>query len=183
VKPAEAEAEVTRELAHGERLLWSGIPYQGFLLRKLDAFAIPFSLLWVGVASICDISAILGHIPLFFQLLTTAFAVVGLYMFAGRFFVDLARRGRTAYGLTDQRVIIVSALFRRRVTTLQLRAHHEVHVFERPDGRGTIVFGEPARRRFFRWSLLDPPWAPSFERVDGVRAVHEQLLAARKRRH
>lgn len=37
---------LSKELASGERLLWSGRPQQGVVVRRTDVFLIPFSLLW-----------------------------------------------------------------------------------------------------------------------------------------
>lgn len=38
--------ELRRMLLAGERVLWEGQPYTGLILRPIEAFLIPFSLLW-----------------------------------------------------------------------------------------------------------------------------------------
>ena len=72
------------------------------------------------------------------------FILIGAHMLVGRFFVDKWQRARTTYGLTSQRVIIVSELFRRSIKSLNLRTLADVSLTERPDGSGTITFGSEA---------------------------------------
>lgn len=44
--PADTYTALTPHLHAGERLIWLGRPKQGLLLRREDAWLIPFSLLW-----------------------------------------------------------------------------------------------------------------------------------------
>jgi hypothetical protein len=48
---------------------------------------------------------------------------------------------KTTYGLTGERVVIVSGLFARNVKSLNLRTLSDVSLNERRDGSGTITFG------------------------------------------
>jgi hypothetical protein len=41
-------AELEPELLPGERLIWTGKPGKGLLLRSSDWFLIPFSFVWFG---------------------------------------------------------------------------------------------------------------------------------------
>jgi hypothetical protein len=59
----------------------------------------------------------------------------------GRFIVDARERERTFYGITSERIIIVSGLFSRRTKSLNLRTLTDISLIERPDGSGTITFG------------------------------------------
>ena len=45
-----AEDVVGRELASGERLLWSGRPPRGLQLRGIDLYLVPFGLCWTAFA-------------------------------------------------------------------------------------------------------------------------------------
>jgi hypothetical protein len=88
-------------LGRGERLLWSGEPRRGPMLRPSDAFIIPFSVLWAGFALFWNVSVWASGAPIFFRLWGLPFLAAGAYITVGRFWFDSMRRGRTAYGVTN----------------------------------------------------------------------------------
>ncbi|WP_246780688.1 hypothetical protein [Rhizobium sp. BK008] len=101
-----SDSDIRSFLMPGEKLLWSGRPGQGFLLTSRDFLLVPFSLLWGGFAIFWEITAISTETPVFTKLWGIPFVLMGLYLMAGRFFVDAAARARTEYVLTNRRVII-----------------------------------------------------------------------------
>src|SRR4051812_19863506 len=98
---------VSSELSTGEELVWSGRPRAGIRLSGPDLFLIPFSLVWCGFAVFWEKSVLGMGAPGFFPLFGLVFVVVGLYLVFGRFIADAIRRGKTFYGLTPRRAIIV----------------------------------------------------------------------------
>jgi len=168
------------ELNPGERLLWSGQPQQGLMLRPADALMIPFSLIWGGFVIFWQFDAVSMRASFFSQLWGLPFVAVGLYIIFGRFFVDMAQRAETYYALTDQRAIILSGLFNQNVKTLKLQNLPEINISSGRDGRGTITFGTshplawmysaggfPRSARYYT--------APSFEAIEDVRTVYQQI--------
>src|SRR6266436_215662 len=112
---------VDRQLSSGEKLLWSGQPRAGIRLRGSDAFAIPFSILWCGFAIFWEPMVVRKGAPVFMMLWGIPFVLAGLYIVFGRFIVDAMSRAKTFYGVTNERVIIISGLFSRQVKSLNLR--------------------------------------------------------------
>ena len=181
-----AEQALSPELGRGERLLWSGVPRQGVRLRPSDAYLIPFSLMWGGFAIFWESSVFSTRAPVFFELWGVPFVLVGLYLIGGRFITDKYQRTRTYYGVTDQRVIIVSGFFTRGVKSLTLQGLYEMSVAERSDRSGTITFGpsNPAMASWpgATWSRSGRTVSPAFELLDGVRPVYELIREAQQAR-
>ncbi len=136
-----AEHTLKKELGPNESLLWCGVPRQGLCFRSSDAFLIPFSLMWGGFAFFWEYLVLTSATPGFFALWGIPFVLMGIYLIAGRFFVDSYQRGRTYYGLTNERVLILRGILNRKVTTLSIRNLHEISLNERPDGSGDVLFG------------------------------------------
>jgi PH (Pleckstrin Homology) domain-containing protein len=178
----ESDREVTRELASGERLLWTDQPRRGLRLRYSDGFMIPFSLLWGGFAVFWEVSVIRSGGPAFFMLWGVPFVLMGMYITVGRFFADARQRARTYYGLTDQRVVIITGLFRRQVRSLPLRTLQDITLDERGDRSGTISFGggNPMANWFggSGWPNTGGQRAPAFELIENARQVHTRIRAA-----
>ena len=178
---------IRKELDFGETYIWSGRPKQGILFRGSDVFLIPFSLLWGGFAIFWEVSVLAfphkesGPSGIIFPLFGIPFVLIGLYMIFGRFIYDAKKRTKTCYGLTDQRVIILSG---RKVKSLNLRTLTDIALSEKSDGRGTISFG-----RENSWS----PWhdasgfpgtgasqTPKFEFIENAKDVYNKIRNAQK---
>lgn len=129
------------QLAPGEILLWSGEPRKGLFLRPSDLYVIPFSLLWGGFAIFWNFGVWSSNAPMFFRIWGIPFLVVGLYIIVGRFFVDAWQRSKTYYGVTNERIIIVSGVFSKNVKSLNLKTLTDISISERNDFSGTVTFG------------------------------------------
>jgi len=184
----EADRVVTAELGAGERLVWSGRPRRGIRFTANDAIMIPFSLMICGFSIFWEKQAVGMNAPFFFTLWGIPFMVMGAYVVIGRFFADAIRRGKIFYGLTDRRVIIVSGVFGRQVTSLDLTTLGEISVSERGDRSGTIALGPVAGQYAMAAKMLGPSWPglgkglpPSFEMIEDVKAVYEKVRAQRQK--
>jgi hypothetical protein len=148
---------------------------------------IPFSLLWGGFAIFWEASVLRTSGPnsAFMSIWGIPFVLMGLYMIVGRFFVDAHIRGKTFYGLSNRRAIIISGLFCKTTHSLPLRALTDVSLQERSDRSGTILLGRP--QQYFSWNIgmrwpgMSQYSTPAFEMIPNAKAVHDQLLEAQRR--
>jgi hypothetical protein len=183
---------IQAELKSGETLLWSGQPRGGIRFRSSDIFLIPFSLMWGGFAIFWEImalgmafgvhSAVRGPSAFIyiFPLWGIPFVVVGLYLMVGRFFVDAKSRERTHYAVTNERVIIVSTLFSRKVQSIPLRQIPELTLSESADGSGTIAFGSTLVGAGAYSDGARRYQPPSFEMIERVREVYDIVQDAQR---
>ncbi|SMC29085.1 PH domain-containing protein [Andreprevotia lacus DSM 23236] len=168
--------DIKSQLAADEHLLWSGQPRQGLLLRASDAYAIPFSLLWGGFALFWESSVIATNAPPFFVLWGIPFVLVGLYIIIGRFFVDARLRAHTRYAVTDQRVLIVSGLFKREVRSLPLTRLPDLILTEGRRDEGSINFGPAPATRFNGMAgWPGQQQTPGFELIADARRVYNLI--------
>jgi hypothetical protein len=179
-----AESVVAQQLSAGERIVWSGQPHSGVRLRGQDTFLIPFSLLWGGFAIFWEASVFRTNAPFFFKLWGVPFVLVGLYIIFGRFLVDARCRSQTFYGITTERIIIVSGLFSRQIKSLNLRALTDVSLTERADGSGTITFGPVPPMGLFlptgSWPGAGRYASPSFDLIERAKDVYEIIRSTQR---
>jgi hypothetical protein len=180
---AETSTKFHDELNPGERIVWSGQPKQGFLLKPADALLIPFSLLWGAFAIFWEASviavAIEGKLPfpisIIFPLFGFPFVLIGLYMTFGRFFFDRAQRSKTYYALTNERAIILSGLRSHNVKSIDYKNLPEINISTKKDGPGTITFGSEPPPARFSWDFpgRSKYLASSFEMIEDARMVYQ----------
>lgn len=154
-------------------------------LRPSDALMIPFSLMWGGFAIFWETMVIKSNGPLFMKLWGIPFVLVGLYMIAGRFLVDALQRGKTAYGVTGERVIIISDFFGMKVKSLSLRTLADITLDQKTDGMGTITFGAADKSSWWNsggsGGKRGQPAPPSFEMIQDAKKVYEIIMDAQRR--
>jgi len=185
------EAVLSQNLDQGERLLWSGKPLDGVRLRSQDLFLIPFSLMWGGIAIFWEYTAVThpakgtGSTGIFFALWGIPFVCIGLYLIFGRFFADAYHRSRTFYGVTNERIIILSGIFSRQVKSLQLGTLSDISLNQGSGDVGTITFGPfQNTMNIFMPSGSWPGAAryapPSFDLIERPKEVYNIIRQAQK---
>jgi hypothetical protein len=148
------------------------------MLRPADALMIPFSLLWGGFAIFWEATVIASKAPFFFKLWGIPFVVVGLYLIVGRFFADSRQRSRTTYAVTNERVVIISGLFKETVKSLALKTIADLSLSERPDGSGTVTLGPSTSFALAGWPSGRQQQAPALEGIANARSVYEIIRRA-----
>ena len=173
--------DLQRELLSGDRVLWEGEPYKGLILRPIEAFLIPFSLLWGGFAVFWNVgvwSADQKISDLPFKLFGLPFLIAGLYITFGRFLVDMRLRRRQLYAVTNRRILIYKRGSSSTSKSVDIKRLPSIELSERPNGSGTIRFGAAMSlfdgRNFGIWQ---PTFVatPQFLRIPNVRSVYELI--------
>lgn len=174
---------IQSKLLGGENLLWFGRPRQGFLFRKSDMMMVPFSLLWCGFAVFWNTGVWYSDAPIFFRIWGLPFLVIGFHFVFGRFILDIFQRRKTYYGLTNERVIIVSGLFSQTTKAVDLRGLNEVTLEELNNGLGTITFGRDevdGSNSWIQGNQSKVISAPNFEQIPDSKNVYERIRSAQK---
>lgn len=174
------ERPLEGELHQDERLLWTGGPPRGVRFHRYDIFLLPFGLCWTGFAVYCEVSVLThlrGPLLVFYALWGVPFLLVGFHMVLGRFIVDVVRRRKTFYALTDRRIITIYAGRRRRVTSVILRNFPSVWLEEKGDGSGSIVLGSWHEQGSWFAEMAGPAVGPPrLDIVEDVGDLYELIL-------
>ncbi len=172
-------------LLPGERLLWSGAPHQGIVLRSDDMWLIPVSLLFCSVIIVWNVGVWSTGAPSAFILFGTAFLALGLYVLLGRFLHDAIIRRRHLYAVSNRRILRLDRKPSARFSSLDLAALPGLELQEHADGAASILF-DPRHSPFGLW--LRPGfefWVPSvarainFYRIPDGRDVHRMVARLR----
>jgi hypothetical protein len=175
----EARQLLTKELLRGERLLWCGAPRQGIDFKSEDIVLIPFSVIWGGFAFFWEYSVLREKLDPSFWLSGIPFLLIGLQLIIGRFFTDRFERKHRCYGVTDQRILILSNWPRRKLESFSTGSLNGISFTERSDGGGDIVFGI-ARPKPLLSSRRNRPSPVVFELGDQLRKVYEIIQRAQQ---
>jgi hypothetical protein len=166
-----------------EKLIWAGQPKKGILFRTADIFLIPFSLLWCGFAIFWFTTALTSGAPFLFAMFGIPFVVIGLIFVFGRFIIDAKQRENTYYGITSDRIIIKSGIYKKSIRSLNIKALSEIEYDEKSDGNGTINIGPKNPMMMWGngmnwWPGIKP--TPSLDLVQDVRQVYNKIIEIQK---
>ena len=141
-------------LRPGEDLLWCGRPDPTVIFNRADVVAIPFSLVWLGIALAFHKGVGATGAPQPFGLLGDVLVVFGIYLVAGRFVTRWLGKRKAVYGITTDRVLVqAGSSFRDSPVkggSMSIRrgprGRHATVVFE-PFGSYVVDIGGPVTRR------------------------------------
>lgn len=156
----------------GEMILWKGKPGKGHLLTSQDIFMIPFSIFWCGFALYWEGSVLFSDGPFFMKLWGIPFVLMGLYITVGRFIHMAIRRKRTAYVITNKKIIRAQG---SKIDMLEGKGMPATHVTAFRDGNGTIRFGELNHYRGNRNSLDPNQGLFALENIPDVARVQQMI--------
>lgn len=173
--------DIRRRLEPTEKILWSGKPKTGLLLRPEDSYAIPGSLVFLAFATFWLVSVTSAPSgakgpPIIFPIIGVGMIVVALYSVVGRFFWDAYQRGGTFYAVTNRRAIIYATVPWVRLRSFAIAPASEITTDERRDGSGRISFGAQQQ---VSWQNSFPGQRPQVFAFDGVEHVAAALEAIR----
>ncbi|MCP9750311.1 hypothetical protein EGI32_04930 [Ferruginibacter sp. HRS2-29] len=158
----------------GEKLLWAGQPKRGIVFELSDIYNTIFSLamlVFIGfvIKLLLKISVFLAlSVGGFFFL---AIATIGI----GRFFIEAELRKHTFYGLTDKRIILVSRMHPKIISSIDLIPGLKVGFLPRMDGTSTIDLNPDEQvRHKGRW-YLNRNGSTSLFRLEQGNLVHQQI--------
>jgi|CXWK01.1.fsa_nt_gi hypothetical protein len=189
-----AAAVMAAHLAPGEELLWAGRPKLGFALRGSDSFFILcLTLLVMGV--IWGIIAIWRQVGVASVRFSLLFLLAPVTLIVTRYWFDARLRGRTFYGVTNQRAIIVTYWLQQEIQSVYYKALLDLRSTQRWDHTGTLEFmidlgrfnlSERGAFGYNRSDLWFPgarnlrfPIPPAFEMIAKPLEVERLILKAR----
>jgi hypothetical protein len=172
------ENELRPNLSSNEKLIWTGKPKRGIAFRSSDILLIPFSLFWFGFFIFHEAKVITSGAPFFVALWGIPFILIGLYLTIGRFFFDAKKRANTIYGITNDRIIIKTGIFRREIKSLNIKTLFDVTIHQKSDNSGTITLGSTDFRDAITQGLEWPgsKQPPRLEFIEDVKNVYDIII-------
>jgi hypothetical protein len=182
----EPEDDLRPELTSGEHFLWTGRPKRGLLFYRYDVFTIPFGLLITGFMGFVFYYGAKSdsHAPRFMIYFIFLPILYGLYMVVGHLYVDIRRRRRMTFGITDSRVIIKSGFFFRSVKSFNIKTLPALDMKESRDGSGSIFMGtidSLARYSNVVGNTRDIWAPPGLESIPEVRKVYQLIIQLQRK--
>lgn len=175
------------QLDSSERLLWWGRPRYKLDFQTSDFFIIPFATFWLGITLFWQYHIIKNHIVNdpkfdFFKLLIIIFMIpflfVGLYLFFGRFYAIFFQRKRTYYGVTNERILIITRLLKQKTESKYYNQLSDIILTETSNNEGNISFIQETTGKNPKQNALYSNVANNFVDIQNPKYVYELILNA-----
>lgn len=139
--PWDPKEAIGNELQPDEVVRWIGAPSFGAtLLDQLPQLLLGLVIAgWPSIIIWNDLLERRSSTALYGIVFAGIFVIVGLQI-AGRAVWNILAVWRTAYAVTDRKLLIVKDFMRRNVLTITQSAINVVERKERPDGSGSVTF-------------------------------------------
>lgn len=174
-------------LLPNEDVLWVGEPKGGVVFSSYDILLIPFSIVWTSVPAFMLYSILSNYrmangISIFFVSFVSVFLLIGLYLLAGRFLLDIYRRKHTRYVVTNRRILILGGIRKNKVKSIDIRNCSSIELSAKQNGFGTISFGKLAEgNSFYRNPFPFGNHLPSFEGIESSIEVYKIIMSIQQK--
>lgn len=143
---------LSSELLDNEEILWTGKPNYKKLFEKSDIFLVPFSIIWLLIAIIFELIALIGTkeggiIDMIFPIVGGMFILVGLYYSFGRFIYKYNKKKKTYYVVTNDRILTIRKGKKRIISTKFIKDISEISKVNDKREMGTIVFDQNSHKK------------------------------------
>ena len=132
-----------------EKLLWTGQPKQGFIIRDRDMILIPISIIVIGFAGFINWMVIFYEGSIQLKLIAFVLGIFAINFLIIRFIRDSFKRKHIHFAITNQRVIKKFGVFKKEIRTLPLANLGIIELIEDKKGVGYISFGN--NNSLFTW--------------------------------
>lgn len=120
-----------------------------------------------------------------FVLFGVPFVLMGVHFVFGRFIVDSLTRRGTYYGVSNDRVLIVTEFPTSKTKSLSLATLTDISFSSKPDRSGSISFGaqHPMADMFsgMNWPGTGAYQGPRFDMIENVKSVYDVIQNAKRR--
>jgi hypothetical protein len=140
----DAAKTLESEISTNEQLLWAGKPRPGIPIQALGALL--FIFVWTGFWIFWGVGAWNGGAPWGFMLFGTPFVLLGVTTIAGGLYNNLIARGKTYYGVTNRRVIVITYGFGKQVKSIDYLNMPDISLDKQINGFGSITITNPGRQ-------------------------------------
>ena len=170
------ENELKNDLLNNEQLLWVGKPRTGINFRSSDVFFIPFSLIWTGFILFWERDVIAMGNP-FMILWGIPMLAMGFYITIGRFIADAVRRKNTTLGITGERILVKTGVFKISTTASTIKNLRTIRLQQNSNGTGTITFDGGNVRHYWAEGLdwLGTNQPSRFDNIENVKEVYNTI--------
>lgn len=127
------------EMAMDEKILWSGQPEPSLYLTGGGVVVTLFGLIWLCITCYMEYVAIESN-DKFLMFFLLPFVLIGLYIVSAIFIYNNFRRKKTYYAITNQRVLILTNLFNKKIESKLISQIPVLIKTTNKNGIGTIQF-------------------------------------------